>query len=100
MLSLRQVRGYMQVASPGMVRNPDSYPGALILVCRGPTRKSNYFAFIHIIPGKLLYLQHILFRQTKIAVAADDQVVVDRQVEGLPGLYQGLGQFLVGDGGF
>ena len=44
--------------------------------------------------------QHILFRQTEIPVAADDQVVVDCQVEGLPGLHQGPGQFLVGGGGF
>jgi hypothetical protein len=32
-------------------------------------------------------------------VAADDQVVVDRQVEALAGLHQGPGQFLVGGGG-
>ena len=51
---------------------------------------------IYVSPGKLLYLQHILFRQTEVAVAADDQVVVDRQVEALAGLHQGPGQLPVG----
>ena len=50
---------------------------------------------LSILPGKLLYLQHILFRQAEVAVAAD-QVVVDRQVEALAGLHQGPGQLPVG----
>ena len=41
------------------------------------------------------HLQHIMFRQAEVAVAADDQVVVHRQVEGLAGLDHGLGQFLI-----
>jgi hypothetical protein len=44
-------------------------------------------------------LQHILFRQAEVSLAADDQVVVDRQVQGPGGLDQGPGQFLVGGRG-
>ena len=43
-------------------------------------------------------LQHILLRQAEVALAADDQVVVHCQVQGVAGLHQGPGQFLVGGG--
>ncbi len=36
-----------------------------------------------------------MLRQAEIPVAADDQVVVDGEVQGLAGLGHGLGQFLV-----
>jgi hypothetical protein len=51
----------------------------------------DYSLPIYVLPGKLLYPRHILLRQTEIAVAADDQVVVDCQVVALAGLYQGAG---------
>ena len=41
-----------------------------------------------------------MLRQAEIAVAADDQVIVHREVQGLTGLDHGLGQFLIrGRGG-
>jgi hypothetical protein len=46
------------------------------------------------VPGPLPnILQHILLRQAEVAVAGDDQVVVDRQVQGSEGLHQGAGQY-------
>ena len=51
----------------------------------------------HLCPWQVL--KHILFRQTEIPVAADDQVVVDGQVEGVAGLDQGPGQLPVRGGG-
>ena len=41
-----------------------------------------------------------MLRQGKVALAADDQVVVDREVDGLGGLDQGPGQFPVRGRGF
>ena len=41
-----------------------------------------------------------MLRQAEVAVAADDEVVVDREVQGLAGLDHGFGQFPVrGRGG-
>lgn len=47
------------------------------------------------LPSIFFSLQHIMLRQAKVPVAADDQVVVDRKVQGPAGLDYGLSQFLI-----
>ena len=88
----------MCIASPGTVRNPDFYHWRINFGSPRSYRKEQLLYLYPCCPEELLSLQHILFRQAEIPVAADDQVVVDRQVEALAGLHQGPGQFLVGGG--